>query len=245
MMIMNRTFELHRTVELNATPDQIWQAVATGAGQQAWMFPTGGETPSAVGETIMGHRVEAFDPPHHFRVHLDGEDGFFNTLEYLIEGRDGSTTVMRYLHSGVITEDWDHQYDAVDQHTDFYLHTLGQYLSHFAGRPAAYVGTEGPQDSNAPGAFEALQRQLGVDGAEEGDVVTLQVPGLAPIEGVVDYRREAFLGIRSGDALYRFFGRNVFGMPIGIGHHLFAEGVDQEAEQQAWASWLSGVFAVV
>jgi hypothetical protein len=244
-MIMNRTFELHRTVELNATPDQIWQAVATGAGQQAWMFPTGGEIPSAVGETIMGHVVEAFDPPHHFRVHLDGENGFFNTLEYVIEGRDGSTTVLHYLHSGVITEDWDHQYDAVDQHTDFYLHTLGQYLSHFAGRPAAYVGAEGPQGSSAPHAFEAVQRQLGVAEAAEGERVTLAIPGLAPIEGVVDYRRHAFLGIRSEDALYRFFGRNAFGMPIGLGHHLFAADVDQEAQQQAWSSWLSGVFAVV
>jgi hypothetical protein len=76
-------------------------------------------------------------------------------------------------------------------------------------------------------------------------VVTLQIPSLAPITGVVDYRRGAFLGIRTDDALYRSFGRNAFGMPVGTGHHLFAEGADPETEQQVWSSWLSGVFAVV
>jgi hypothetical protein len=242
-MITNRPFELRRTVELPVTPDEIWQAVATGSGHQAWLFPSGGDTPSAVGDTIMGHRVEAFDPPHHFRAHLEGENGYFNTLEYLIEGRDGGTTVLRYMHSGVFVEDWENQYDAADQHTDFYLHTLGQYLEHFAGREAIYIGVEGPAASSAREAFDALQRQLGIDQAAEGQAVTAEIPGIEPIAGVIDYRRPAFLGIRSSDGLYRFFGRNAFGQPIGLGHHLFSN-VDGEAQQRVWTDWLNGVFAV-
>ena len=169
---MNHRFEIRRTVELPATPEQIWQAVATGSGHQAWLFPSGGDTPGAVGDTIMDHRVEAFDPPRHFRAHLEGEDGFFNTLEYLIEGRNGGTSVLRYMHSGILVEDWENQYDAADKHTDFYLHTLGQYLEHFTGREATYIGAEGPAASSAPEAFDALQRQLGVEQAAEGEPVT-------------------------------------------------------------------------
>jgi hypothetical protein len=29
----------------------------------------------------------------------------------------------------------------------------------------------------------------------------------------------------------------------GIGHHLFAEDVDQQQSEQAWQAWLSGLFA--
>ena len=31
-------------------------------------------------------------------------------------------------HSGILADEWEDQYDAIGAHTDFYLHTLGQYL---------------------------------------------------------------------------------------------------------------------
>jgi hypothetical protein len=41
------------------------------------------------------------------------------------------------------------------------------------------------------------------------------------------------------DGRYRFVGR---GGVVAVGHHLFAEGVDWEAER-AWQSWLDRLFA--
>jgi hypothetical protein len=70
-----------------------------------------------------------------------------------------------------------------------------------------------------------------------------RVGGTEPIEGVLDYATHAFLGVRSGDALYRFYGRDAWGWPVGVAHHLFAEGVDAAASEQAWSAWLDGVFA--
>jgi uncharacterized protein YndB with AHSA1/START domain len=247
---MSREFEIRREVELPATPDEVWDAVATGAGTAAWLFPSGGDPePRVGGKAPDGSTVTAWDPPNHFAVRYEGEDGFFNALEFVIEGRQGGTTVLRYAHSGIITDDWDNQYDAANQHTDFYLHTLGQYLEHFKGRAATYVGEvpggiNAPASSAQPGAFETLRAALGLGGGVAvGDAVRIEPQGAEALDGVVDYVHPNFLGIRTADSLYRFYGRNAFGMPVGMQIHAFADGVDKDAMQAAWQEWLNGVYA--
>jgi hypothetical protein len=161
-----------------------------------------------------------WEPPHHFVVRMERGD-WFNALEFVIEGREGGTSVLRYAHSGIFVEDWDTQYDAVQQHTDFYLHTLAEYLRHFDGRTVTYIGQapegiQGPPSSLMPDGFQRLQRALGLPAdASEGDPVGLTPDGLPALEGVLDYVRPNFIGVRTSDALYRFFGRNVFGAPWG------------------------------
>ncbi len=232
---MPREFECRREVILPANPEQVWEAVATTAGNAAWLFPNEIDP--------QGSSVKAWEPPHHFVVRQEQGD-WFNALEYVIEGREGGTSLLRYAHSGIFVDNWDAQYDAIQQHTDFYLHTLAQYLEHFNGRPATYVGDvpagiQGPPTSSAPDGFERLQRALGLDDhAGEGDPVRLTPQGVQPIEGVIDYQRPNFLGIRTADSLYCFFGRNAFGGPVGMSIHVFREGVDPADAQQSWERWL-------
>lgn len=239
---MAKEFEIRREVELPATPEEVWEAVATRTGNAAWLFPTQSEP----GE---GGPVKVWDPPHRLVVREEGENGWFNALEFVIEGRAGGTTVLRYVHSGIFTEDWDNQYDAVNQHTDFYLHTLGQYLRHFKGRRATYIGDEeggitAPGASSGPDGFAVLKRALGVAaGAAEGDAVQLELDGLGRLDGVIDYLRPNFLGVRTADGLYRFFGRNAFGGPVGMAAHLFTDGVPRERTMESWRAWLARVYA--
>jgi hypothetical protein len=80
-------------------------------------------------------------------------------------------------------------------------------------------------------------------GSGDGERVRLQLPGLDPIEAVVDYRSSHFIGLRSEDALYRFYGRNAFGGQVDAAHHLFADGVDRAKTELAWQTWLDGVYA--
>jgi uncharacterized protein YndB with AHSA1/START domain len=235
---MSKEFECKRKVVLRATPEQVWDAVATTAGTAGWLFPN----PIAPD----GSGAAAWDPPNHFAVRTEQGD-WFNALDYEIEARDGSTTTLRYVHNGVFQDDWDNQYDAVQQHTDFYLHTLGEYLEHFAGRTAAYVGEaprgiDGPASTSSPDGFVRLQAALGIDdGAQPGDRVHVQAGEPGPIDGVVSYRTPNFLSIRSEDSLYCFFGRNAFGAPVAMSVHAFAEGVDAAALEQAWRGWLQTV----
>ena len=136
--------------------------------------------------------------------------------------------LLRYVHSGVFTDDWDNQYDSAGQHTDFYLHTLGQYLRYFAGQRPTYIAAEGPEAAKTTDAFDTLRHELGLTAASApGEQVRLTPPGLDPVDAVVDYAQPNFIGVRSADGLYRFFGRNAFGMPVGLSHHLFAAGRGQ------------------
>jgi len=234
---MSREFEIRREVELPGTPEQVWDAVATGNGAAGWMFPTGEGAPSAVGEVWAGHTVTVFDPPRHLAVRAESDE-FTNALEYQIEAAPGGA-VLRYVHSGILTGDWDAQYDGASRHTDFYLHSLGEYLGRFAGRTVTYVGASGPEDALEPSAFAAVRAALGLGpDAAVGDRVGIDVAGAGRVEAEVDYLEDIFIGLRGDDALYRFYGRGGMGMPVFAGHHLFAEDADREAAEPAWTAWL-------
>ena len=240
---MSREFEIRRQVELPGTPDQVFDAVATGNGIAGWMFPTGEGAPSEVGEQFAGHTVTALERPSHFAVRAEGEDGWFNSLDYRIERR-GEGAILRYVHSGVMTGDWDTQYDGANRHTDFYLHSLGEYLAHFAGRQVTYIGADGPADALGDDAFAAVRAALGIgDDAEVGDQVDAEITGVGQLRGRLDYLNDMFIGVRGEDALHRFYGRGRMGMPVFAGHHLFAPGTDAEAVTAAWAAWLAEVIA--
>jgi hypothetical protein len=233
---MPEQFDYHREIVLPASPEDVWEAVATTDGTAAWLFPTEIDRDGA--------DTSAWDPPRHFAVRAERGE-WFNALEFVIEGRDGATSLLRYAHSGIFVDHWDTQYDAVQQHTDFYLHTLREYLEHFGGRRATYVGdapvgVEGPASSASPHGFDRLLQALGL-GQElrEGDAVRLTPSGLDPADGVVNYSRPNFLGIRTADALYCLFGRGAFGQPVAISAHVFAPDVDAERAKVAWRDWMA------
>jgi hypothetical protein len=245
---VSKKFELRREEELPATPERIWAAVATGPGNLGWLFPMEIE-PWEGGTVSRGPcTVTTWNPPRIFSCHRDDEDGFSVTLEYRIEARDDGSAVLhttiRWLHEGVVDDGWDTRADAAEKHTSFYHHTLDQYLRYFSGRPATYVAADQTAAAPQAKAFTILRGALGLtDDVAEGDPVRLELPGLGPLAAVVDYLSPQFLGLRTADGLYRFFGRDAWGWPVGLAHHLFADGVDQEQTQHAWQTWLDGVLS--
>ena len=172
--VMSRPFEVTREIDLPAAADDVWTAIT--ADPAAWMFPTGIEIPAGDAPPEEAP-VTTWDPPQHLVIRMQSPDGTFNALEYAIEARDGGTAHLRYVHSGILADGWEDQYDAIGGHTDFYLHTLGQYLEHFNGRPVTYVGQpssgiDGPEGAGTPDAMDALRAALGVSpDAAAGDAV--------------------------------------------------------------------------
>jgi hypothetical protein len=242
---MVREFEVRWEGELPASPQDVWDAITTHAEGYLWRIDyepwVGG---AERGLTAGGGTVTAWDPPRHFatRTRPETERDGFNELDYLLEPL-GSVTYLRYTHRCEIpADDFERQLDACRQHTTFYQHSLGQYACHFAGRQAVHVSVDRPP-SSAEGGFVAVRRALGVpDGVVAGDPVVLEPAGMEPIEGVVDYATGAFLGVRSADALLRVYGRDRWGWPVGVAHHLFADDVDAPASERAWGDWVAGVF---
>lgn len=245
---MSKEFEIAREFEVDATPEQVWEAVTSGTG--GWLWPMEAPEPRVGGKGPFGSEVTAWDPPHRYTNRVENVEGIseqtLNQLDYTIEPRDeGRRAWVRYVHSGIFVDDWDNQYDAAGRHTDFYLHTLRQYLTRFEGRPiTAFATFDGPEASSAADAFTTVARALGLaDDTAEGARVQVEGPEGARLDAVVDYRNAYFIGLRTDDALIRFFGRNHWGYPVGVSVHDFAPGADAEADEAAWQGWLNGVFS--
>ena len=213
-----------------------------GSSRPGWRSPPAPRHPRA-------RPITTWDPPHRLIIRTESPDGTFNSLDYAIEARDGGTAHLRYVHSGILADGWEDQYDAIGGHTDFYLHTLGQYLEHFNGRPVTYVGQpssgiEGPETAGTPDAMDKLRAALGVTAdAGVGDPVHASLGDAGTLDGVIDYSTPEFLGVRADDGLFRFFGRNHYGSVVGMSAHLFIDGVDAAASEAALKAWLDKVYA--
>ncbi|MEU3982674.1 SRPBCC domain-containing protein [Streptomyces sp. NPDC026672] len=244
---MPKEFEIAREFEVDATPEQVWEAVTSGTGGYLW--PMEPSEPRVGGRGPFGSVVTAWDPPHRYTNRVEDVEGIaeqtLNQLDYEVEPRDdGRRAWVRYVHSGIFVDDWDNQYDGAAKHTDFYLHTLREYLVHFAPRAVAFTTFDGPEASKAPGSFSAVGRALGLaDDTAAGTRVRANGPGGRPVDAVLDYRDPYFIGLRTDDALVRFFGRDHWGAPVGISVHDFAPDADAKADETAWQGWLNGVFA--
>lgn len=234
---MSREFEIRKEVALDATQEQVWEAISTKAGVAAWFMEMEGE-PADSG-------VTTWEPPAHLVIRTpEAPDGTTHAFEYVIEARDGGSTVLRFVHSGFFGGDWGAEYEGMTASGwDMYLHTLAEYLRHFPGRPAVYIEAEGPQASADENAWPVILEGLGLgDAAVVGDQVHLSPQGLAPVEGVVDYVDSSFLGVRTDHSLIRFHGRAALGMAAAVAEHEYAEDVDPKETAKAWESWLHRLF---
>ena len=236
---MAKKFAIVHETEIDGTPAQVFDAAT--AGTSGWMWPMNIEAKLG-GAGPFGSTVTVWEPPHRFSNRMDGEGGFFNQLDYDISELDGGTSWLRYTHSGVFFEDWDNQYDAAAKHTAFYLHTLGQYVKYFSRRQAAFADVQGPVASGSTDAFEVVKSALGIHDGGAGGHISVTVAGLGVINAVVDYLDPNFVGLRTDDAMIRFFGRNAFGAVVGMTIHLFHGGADADAASVAWGAWLNGLY---
>ncbi|MEU6095664.1 SRPBCC domain-containing protein [Streptomyces sp. NPDC047079] len=244
---MSKEFEIAREFEVDATPEEVWEAITRGTGGYLW--PMEPPEPREGGKGPFGSEIVAWDPPHRYTNRVEDVEGIsqqtLNQLDHTIEPRDeGRRAWVRYVHSGIFVDDWDNQYDGASKHTDFYLHTLREYLTHFAPRPVTFATLNGPEASTAADAFTAVAGALGLpEDAAEGAAVSVRGPGGRPLDAVLDFRNAYFIGLRTEGALIRFFGRNHWGAPVGISVHDFAPDADAKANELAWQQWLDGVYA--
>jgi uncharacterized protein YndB with AHSA1/START domain len=250
---MGHEFEVDKEIELPATPDQVWEAIATGPGVDSWFMGRNEIEPREGGATLMTlggfsepGTVTAWEPGRRFafRGEENPEDGTFMAFEYLIEGRAGGSTVLRLVHNGILGEDWEDQYDAIGTGDLMYLRKLAAYLGHFPGRVSTYnMFLPGPQVTDKARVWSAFAGAFGVPAtAGAGDRGRLAVSGLEPVEAVVEFaERPSYLGARTADGLYAFI--HGYKDTVVAEYHDFSAAVDEKDMERAWQAWLTQAFA--
>src|SRR4051812_41091728 len=182
-------------VEVPGTPDEVWQAIATGPGISSWFVPTeleereGGAIAANFGPGMeSASTITAWDPPRRFAA--DNPDMDPNApavaTEWIVEGRSGGTCSVRVVHSWFAsTDDWDNQMEGYEYGWPAFFRILRLYLSHFRGQLCSPFQLMGVAPEPTPGAWAALTGALGLTGATVGQRVNTPA-GAPPLAGLVE-----------------------------------------------------------
>lgn len=253
-----QTRAIDLSVEVPGTPEQAWEAIATGPGISSWFIPCDVEERAggAVTMDFGGYgketgRVSAWEPPT--RVVFEGnsgrDDGRSLAYEWLVEARDGGTCVVRLVNSGFGTgADWDADYDGMTQGWKVFLENLRLHLTHFPGQRARALTpvamAPGPNDV----AWETFCAALGVaPDLEAGDRFETSGEGVPPLVGTLQGARRSpsiseyrllLEAPLSGTAFVAAEGR---GDQVALSLWLYLYGDSARAED-GWTSWLAERF---
>ena len=185
-------------VEVPGTPDEVWQAIATGPGISAWFVPAEFEErdgkPVAVTLNFgpgMESRsvVTAWDPPHKFAKEAAG---WFPgsppiATEWSVEARAGGVCVVRVVQSlFASTDDWDEQLIGTESGWPGCFRVLRIYLTYFPGQPSAFLQFMAPVAGTPEDAWATLIEAIGFDGAAPGQTWAAP-PDLPALGGVVEH----------------------------------------------------------
>src|SRR5437773_5569393 len=164
-------------VEVPGTPEEVWQAIASGPGISSWFVPTEFEEkdgkPVAVKMNFgpgMESRaaVTAWDPPRMFAAQGEGWGGSPPiATEWSVEARAGGVCLVRVVNSlFASTDDWDNQLEGTESGWPGFFRTLRIYLTHFRGQRSAIMQFVAGVAGTEAEAWETLTAALGLKGFE-------------------------------------------------------------------------------
>lgn len=247
-----RSIELE--IEVPGTPEEVWRAIATGPGISSWYVPhtvderEGGVATASFGdgpEMQIPGRVAVWEPPQ--RIVFDGGEGAGGlAFEWLVEGRDGGSCVVRLVNSGFGEgAEWDDQYDALTDGWRLFLANLQLHCRHFAGQHARSMLPVGGWPESPADAWARLTRTFAIPAAPEVDsTITLAVPGGPSLTGTVVATRPTSVSLlltepAPGTAIFAAEGRGTTSS-VSVWSYLYgpdAAGI-VERDKPSWQAWL-------
>ncbi len=248
-------------VEVPGTPEEVWQAIATGPGISSWFVPTEFEEqdgkPVAV-KMNFGPGMEsravviAWDPPRTFTGESSGWTPDMPSIatQWSVEARAGGVCVVRVVNSlFASTDDWDNQLEGTENGWPGFFRTLRIYLTYFRGQRSAIMQKMAPVAGTEAEAWDTLTSALGVKGLSVGQRGTAPA-GVPALSGVVEYASQS-----PNDMLLRLdkpgpgvaaLGTYSFGGQVMVALNLYLYG-DQAAatvarETPLWQAWIQERF---
>lgn len=248
-------------VEVPGTPEQVWQAIATGPGISSWFVATEveeGEDGTPV--KVVSHfgpgmdsvaTVTAWEPPHRFAANSEdlGPNAPPVATEWIVEARSGGTCVVRVVHSLFASgDDWDNQLQGWEHGWPGFFRILRMYLTYFSGQSSSQIQLMGMAPEPASEAWDTLLGALGFAGAAVGERRSATA-GVPPFAGVVESANEEYklLLLRLDEPAPGI--ANVFANPMGgkvylaLSMYLYGDGAAAAArDEPLWQAWFNERF---
>jgi uncharacterized protein YndB with AHSA1/START domain len=240
-------------IEVHGTPEEVWQAIATGNGFTAWFTRTeieereGGSVVHYMGGGETKGVVTGWQPPHRFACeapnYMPGAPPL--ATEILVEARSGGTCVVRLVNS-LFTDaaDWDGQLESLEGGWPAFLQVLRVYLAGFAGQRAALADLMGMAEGPMDRVFTGLKEALGVSGAAVGSRVEASA-GSPPFTGVVERSDSHAVVVRMESPIpgAAVLGAADCGGPVMAWLNLYAYGSNAERDVESaaapWRAWMA------
>jgi uncharacterized protein YndB with AHSA1/START domain len=248
-------------VELPGTPEEVWQAIATGPGISSWFVPA--EFEEREGKPValklnfgpgMEPRsaVTAWNPPRMFATEADGWMPGAPAIanEWSVEARGGGICVLRIVQSlFASTDEWDNQLEGAKGGLSGFLAILRVYLTHFRGQRSAMMKWMVPFAGTEAAAWELLTSALGVKGLSVGQRCTApaNVPALSGVlENYTENPNDALLRLDKPGPGVVALGTFNMGGPTMVAMNFYMYG-DQAAgtiahEKPVWDTWFQKRF---
>ncbi|HEY5219435.1 MAG TPA: SRPBCC domain-containing protein [Gemmatimonadaceae bacterium] len=249
-------------LEVAGTPEEVWQAIATGPGISSWFVPTKFEErdgkPIAMTMSF-GPGIEprsavtAWDPPRMFVAQGESWGGAPPMAsEWTVEARAGGACIVRIVYSlFASTDDWDNQLEGAKSGLSGFLRTLQVYLMHFRGLRSANMYIVGPAAGTEAEVWETLTAALGLKGMSIGQRRAAPA-GVPPFSGVAEYVNES-----PYDALLRLdkpgpgiAALGVYTFPggsetmVALGFYLYGDRAVETVARETplWQAWIQKLF---
>lgn len=248
-------------VEVPGTPEEVWQAIATGPGISSWFVPTEIEEregkPVAVRldfgpGMVATSTVTAWEPPLMWATQSDGWVPGMPPIanEWIVEARGEGVCVVRIVQSlFATTDDWDNQLEGTEYGWPAFLRTLRIYLTHFRGQRSAVMKWMAPVAAPEAEAWDALNGALGTKDLTVGQRWTAPA-GVPAFGGVAE-----FVSKNPYDALLRVdqpgpgvaaLGTFNMGGPsmVALNFYLYGDRAAETAarEKPLWDAWFAEHF---
>ncbi len=248
-------------VEVPGTPEEVWQAIATGPGISSWLAPAEFEErdgkPVAVKMNFgpgmeIRSPVTDWKPPQKWASQSEGWAPGSPPMasEWSVEARKGGVCIVRIVQSHFAsTDDWDNQLEAGAAAWPAFLRTLRIYLTHFRGQSSVQMKWVVPVAGTEAQAWATATAALGLKGLNVGQRWTAPA-GVPALSGVVEYYTEnpydALLRIDKPGPGVAALGAFNCGGPsmVALGFYLYG---DQAAgtvahETPLWDAWFQEHF---
>jgi len=251
-------------VEVPGTPEEVWQAIATGPGVSSWFVPTEVEArEDGTPARVVSHfgpgmdslaTVTAWEPPHRFAAESGdlGPGAPPVATEWIVEARAGGVCVVRVVHSlFASTNDWDDQLESWEGGWPGFFRILRLYLSHFRGQRCALFQLMGIGPAPAAKAWAVLAGPLGLDGAAVGQrrksaAGAPLLAGQVEATGAGDYLEDVLLRLdEPAPGIGHFFCLPMGGKIFVIARlYLYGDRAPEVVArvEPVWNAWMTEVF---
>lgn len=252
-------------VEVPGTPEEVWEAIATGPGVTSWFVPTervdeGGKPKRFVSQFGSGPEMESvaevddWDPPHRFSAESPalGPEGPQIATEWIVEARSGGTCVVRVVHSLFADGDeWDEQLGGFESGWPDFFRILRLYLTHFRGQVGVPIQLMRLLDAPAAEVWGTVSGALGLEGAAEGERLSTEdsappLAGEVETAGASEQWGQVLLRLdRPAPGVAHLFALAMQGRTyLGVRFYFYGEGAAAVAarEEPRWEEWLAERF---